>query len=93
MIRFDSKFTVYFSFSSIFISSARSVTGGNVQLPRALVNASKADLHLNTKVHTITKSNTEYTIGYTSDGRNESIATADAIVIAAPLEWTGKSQS
>ncbi|XP_072030757.1 uncharacterized protein [Amphiura filiformis] len=81
-------FAAFASLTSL-LTSAHSVTSGNSKLPKALVNASKAEVHLNSKVHTITNDNTEYTIAFTHDGKNESITTVDAVVIAAPLEWTG----
>ena len=59
------------------------------KLVRALVASSGADLQLASRVTQIKKLNAnEYEVSYTSGGVDIKTV-ADAVVIAAPFEWTG----
>ncbi|XP_071784545.1 uncharacterized protein [Asterias amurensis] len=67
------------------------IEGGMSKLVRGLVESSGADLNLNSRVtHIIRKTQEEasqqYTVKYVTDGVAHEID-ADAVVIAAPLEW------
>ena len=65
------------------------IDGGMSKLVRALVASSGADLQLASRVTQIKKLNAnEYEVSYTSGGVDNKIV-ADAVVIAAPFEWTG----
>ena len=85
-----SKGQILWHFFDNITSTAHSVTGGNAQLPQALVKASRANINLNSRVQTITNSDTEYSVTFTNAGVDTTIA-ADAVVLAVPIEWTGKN--
>ena len=80
---------------NVFLTAAFYIEGGMSQLVRGLVESSGADLNLNSRVtHIIRKTqedaSQQYTVKYVTDGVDHEID-ADAVVIAAPLEWAGKS--
>ncbi|XP_072030148.1 prenylcysteine oxidase 1-like [Amphiura filiformis] len=65
---------------------ASSVDGGNSLLPKALINASKADVMLNSLVTSVTKDPGGYVVTYNKPSPQQLLA--DVVILAAPLEWT-----
>ncbi|KIJ30166.1 hypothetical protein M422DRAFT_187434 [Sphaerobolus stellatus SS14] len=68
-------------------NGAASVAGGNYQLFEQFVLRSKAKIHLNTTVKSLSQSNKKWTLK-TSDG---STKTFDSVILAAPFHSTGIS--
>ena len=69
-----------------------SVTSGNSQLPKALINASKADVKLNSRVISVSKNSTgSNSVSVTYDALSPKTLRANVVVVAAPLEWTGEN--
>lgn len=66
-------------------NGAMQIEGGNWQIFASMLNASMADLHLNTTVAKIAKQGDKTYQLTTTDGHN---ATFDEVILAAPLQYT-----
>ena len=66
-------------------NGAMAVEGGNWQIFASMLNASSADLHLNTTVTKISKQRDSLYVLSTSGGHD---ATFDEVILAAPLQYT-----
>jgi prenylcysteine oxidase/farnesylcysteine lyase len=66
-------------------TGAMQIEGGNWQIFASMLNASTADLHLNTSVAKISKQENKTYHLTTTDGHN---ATFDEVILAAPLQYT-----
>jgi prenylcysteine oxidase/farnesylcysteine lyase len=66
-------------------NGAMQIEGGNWQIFASMLNASSADLHINTTVAKISKQGDGTYVVSTADGSN---STFDEVVLAAPLQYT-----
>ncbi|XP_070578231.1 uncharacterized protein [Ptychodera flava] len=70
--------------------TAYSVKGGNSKLPMALLSASGATAQYQSIVTSLTQNTDKsYSVDYRTETGKTATVHADAVVIAAPLEWTG----
>lgn len=69
---------------------AMSVEGGNWRIFESMVNASGADLRLETQVGLVKKGDDEkWTLSSTGDDGSMSVETFDEVVLAAPMQYSG----